>query len=147
LRFSRYTIAARASGGIRAVARTEQLLRKTFTAFLLAGEVCVAVYAFTILGLINSQAVFICYPLLISALSGPLLGERVGSRRWATIGVGFSGATIVLQPEVGVFDPAAAIPLISALMFALHGLLTRLSRAETARRPAFSGPVWQGPHS
>lgn len=68
-------IVARDSGGIRAVARTEQLPLQNVRGLLLVGEVCVAVYAFTILGLINSQAVFICYPLLVSALSGPLLGN------------------------------------------------------------------------
>jgi drug/metabolite transporter (DMT)-like permease len=33
---------------------------------------------------------------------------------------------VILQPGVGVFQPAALIPLLAALMFALYGLLTRL---------------------
>ncbi|TDE38999.1 DMT family transporter [Antarcticimicrobium sediminis] len=118
-------LAARAPGGVRRVARTEQPLLQIFRGLLLAGEVCVAIYGFTLLGLIKSQAVFICYPLLIAALSGPVLGERVGWRRWAAIGVGLIGVLIILQPGMGVFDPVAIIPLISALMFALYGLLTR----------------------
>ncbi|MDX2484826.1 MAG: DMT family transporter [Pseudodonghicola sp.] len=118
-------LAARAPGGMRRVAKTEQPLLQIFRGLLLAGEVCVAIYGFTLLGLIKSQAVFICYPLLIAALSGPVLGERVGWRRWAAIGVGLIGVLIILQPGMGVFDPAAIIPLISALMFALYGLLTR----------------------
>jgi len=118
-------IAARSPGGIRATARTTQRPLQIFRGLLLAAEVCVAVYGFTLLGLIESQAVFICYPLLVAALSGPVLGEDVGWRRWMAISVGFVGVLIILQPGVGVFDPAAIIPLISALMFALYGLLTR----------------------
>jgi drug/metabolite transporter (DMT)-like permease len=54
-----------------------------------------------------------------------VLGERVGWRRWAAIGVGFVGVLIILEPGVTVFDPAAIIPLIAAAMFAVYGLLTR----------------------
>jgi drug/metabolite transporter (DMT)-like permease len=54
-----------------------------------------------------------------------VLGEYVGWRRWAAIGVGFVGVMIILQPGFGVFQPQAIIPFIAALMFALYGLLTR----------------------
>jgi len=118
-------LAARAPGGLGRAAKTRQPLLQIFRGLLLAGEVCVAIYGFTLLGLIQSQAVFICYPLLVAALSGPVLGEQVGWRRWAAIGVGLVGVLIILQPGMGVFDPVAVIPLISALMFALYGLLTR----------------------
>ncbi|WP_425046703.1 DMT family transporter [Primorskyibacter sp. S87] len=118
-------LAARSSGGLRRAAYTRQPFLQILRGLLLAGEICVAVYGFTILGLIESQAVFICYPLLVAALSGPVLGEKVGWRRWMAIGVGCIGVLIILQPGMGVFHPAAIIPLISALMFALYGLLTR----------------------
>ena len=61
-----------------------QLLR----GLLLAGVICVAVYGFTLMGLVESHAAFACYPLLVAALSGPILGERVGWRRWSAIGSG-----------------------------------------------------------
>jgi len=134
-------VAARTPGGIRATARTRQPVLQVFRGLLLAGEVCVAVYGFTLLGLIESQAVFICYPLLIAALSGPVLGEDVGWRRWSAIGVGFVGVLVILQPGMGVFNPVAIIPLISALMFALYGLLTRyVARRDTAATSFF----WTG---
>jgi drug/metabolite transporter (DMT)-like permease len=99
------------------------------------------VAAFTILGLIESHAVFTCYPLLVAALSGPILGEKVGWRRWAAIGVGFAGILIILRPGTGVFDPAAIIPLAAATMFALYGLLTRYAaRRDTAATSFF----WTG---
>lgn len=134
-------VAARSPGGLRAAAQTSQLGLQIFRGLLLAGEVCVAVFSFTILGLIESQAVFICYPLLIAALSGPVLGEKVGWRRWAAIGVGCIGVLIILQPGAGVFNPWAVIPLISALMFAVYGLLTRYAARRDSTATSF---FWTG---
>lgn len=134
-------IARAKAGGIRAAARSEQMALQIFRGLLLAAEICVMVLAFTILGLVESLAVFTCYPLLVAALSGPILGESVGWRRWAAIGVGFVGVLIILQPGIGVFNPAAVIPLISAIMFALYALLTRyVARKDTSATSFF----WTG---
>ena len=118
-------IAKRNAGGLRAAAKTSQPVLQTIRGLLLAAEICVMIAAFTILGLVESHAVFTCYPLLVAALSGPILGESVGWRRWLAIGVGFIGVLIILQPGMNVFDPAAVIPLVAAAMFAVYGLLTR----------------------
>ncbi|QFT57915.1 EamA-like transporter family protein [Sulfitobacter sp. THAF37] len=118
-------VAARRAGGIRTAAQTTQPVVQAVRGILLASEICVMVLAFTILGLVESHAVFTCYPLLVAALSGPILGESVGWRRWAAIAVGFVGVLIILQPGMSVFDPAALIPLLAAAMFAVYGLLTR----------------------
>ncbi|MFU8776574.1 MAG: DMT family transporter [Roseovarius sp.] len=134
-------IAARKAGGLRAAATTSQPLMQGFRAVLLVAEICVMIYGFTLLGLIEVHAVFACYPLLIAALSGPVLGERVGWRRWVAIGVGFVGVLIILEPGVGVIDPKAIVPFIAALMFALYGLLTRyVARRDTAATSFF----WTG---
>ncbi len=135
------TISKRRAGGLRAAARTTQPVLQTFRALLLVTEICIIVIAFTLLGLVETHAVFACYPLLIAALSGPVLGEHVGWRRWSAIGIGFVGVLIILQPGVTVFEPAAIIPLIGALMFALYGLLTRYAaRRDTAATSFF----WTG---
>ena len=118
-------IAKRNAGGLRAAAKTSQPVLQTIRGLLLAAEICVMIAAFTVLGLVESHAVFTCYPLLVAALSGPILGESVGWRRWMAIGVGFIGVLIILQPGMNVFDPAAIIPLVAAAMFAVYGLLTR----------------------
>ncbi|MBE1285575.1 MAG: EamA family transporter [Rhodobacteraceae bacterium] len=134
-------LASRAPGGVRATVRTEQPVLQIFRGILLVAEICVAVLGFTLLGLIESQAVFICYPLLVAALSGPVLGEQVGWRRWAAIGVGLIGVLIILQPGVGVFDPAAILPFLSALMFAVYGLLTRYAARKDSTATSF---FWTG---
>ena len=83
------------------------------------------VTAFVRLGLIEAHAVFACYPLLVAALSGPVLGEKVGWRRWGAIGLGLVGVLIILEPGIKVFSPEALIPFLAAIMFAFYGLLTR----------------------
>ncbi|WP_146588265.1 DMT family transporter [Puniceibacterium confluentis] len=135
------TLAARQAGGLRNAARTDQPLVQAFRGVLLTTEILVMITAFVYLGLVESHAVFACYPLLIAALSGPVLGEHVGWRRWSAIGIGFVGVMIILQPDGGVFSPYAIIPLVAALMFALYGLLTRyVARKDTAATSFF----WTG---
>ncbi|WP_439521553.1 DMT family transporter [Marivita sp.] len=134
-------VASRRAGGLRAAAATTQPWLQGFRGLLLAAEICVMVLGFTYLGLVESHAIFACYPLLIAALSGPILGEQVGWRRWTAIGVGFIGILIILQPGFGVFSPLAIIPAISAFMFALYGLLTRYAARKDSAATSF---FWTG---
>ncbi|MBY5935365.1 DMT family transporter [Tateyamaria omphalii] len=135
------SVAARKAGGLRAAAQTRQPVVQGLRGLLLAAEICVMVTAFTVLGLVESHAVFAAYPLLVAALSGPILGERVGWKRWSAIGVGFVGVLIILRPGLGVFDPAAVIPLASAIMFAIYGLLTRYVARDDSTATSF---FWTG---
>lgn len=134
-------IARRKVGTVKAAARTSQPLIQIARGVLLAAEICVMVLAFVLLGLVESHAVFTFYPLLVAALSGPILGETVGWRRWVAIGVGCVGVLIILQPGVTVFSPAAAIPLLAAAMFALYGLLTRYASRKDSTATSF---FWTG---
>ena len=135
------TLAARSEGGLRAALSTRQPLLQTFRALVLVAEVVIMIQAFVLLGLIESHAVFAAYPLLVAALSGPVLGERVGWRRWAAIGIGFTGILIILEPGFGVFRPEAAIPLLCAFLFALYSLLTRFAARKDRASVSF---YWTG---
>ena len=130
-------VAARKAGGLRAAAATSQPGVQIFRGVLLATEICVMVLAFVLLGLVESHAVFTSYPLLIAALSGPILGEKVGWRRWTAIGVGFVGVLIILQPGFRVFQVEALVPLAAALMFALYGLMTRYAARKDSAATSF----------
>ncbi|MEL6914584.1 MAG: DMT family transporter [Pseudomonadota bacterium] len=134
-------VAGRKAGGIRAAARTSQPVLQIGRGLLLAAEICVMVLAFTVLGLVESLAIFTAYPLIVAALSGPILGERVGPYRWAAIGIGFLGVLIILQPGFAVFSPSALIAVCSALMFALYGLLTRYAARRDRTETSF---FWTG---
>ncbi|MCU0907758.1 MAG: DMT family transporter [Rhodobacteraceae bacterium] len=118
-------LAARRPGGLAATVRTRQPGIQILRGLLLAGEICLMVLAFSLLGLVETHAIFTCYPLLVAALSGPVLGERVGWRRWTAIGVGFLGVLVILQPGSGAMSLDALVAFGAALSFALYGLLTR----------------------
>lgn len=132
---------AKRQGILREAWKTEQLGLQIFRGILLAAEICVTVLAFVWLGLIESHAVFACYPLLVALLSGPVLGEQVGWKRLAAIAIGFVGILIILQPGSGVFSPAALVPLLGAAMFALYGLLTRYAARKDSAMVSF---FWTG---
>lgn len=127
-------VAARSPGGLGAVLRPRKPGLQLLRGLLLVGEIVVIIEAFVRLGLVASHAIFTAYPLLVVALSGPVLGERVGWRRWLAVAIGFCGILIILQPGYQVFSRWAALPLASAFMFALYGLLTRMAaRHDTAQ--------------
>ena len=134
-------VASRRAGGLRAAAATGQPGIQILRGLLLATEICVMVGAFVLLGLVEAHAVFACYPLLVAALSGPVLGERVGWRRWTAIGVGFVGILVILKPGFGLFSPYALVAFVSALMFALYALLTRYAARRDSAATSF---FWTG---
>ncbi len=92
---------------------------------LLALEICVAVAAFHLIGLANTHAIFAFGPLLIVALSGPLLGERVGWRRWSAIGVGFLGMMLIIRPGSQPLSYGMGVAILGMAMFAIYGIATR----------------------
>ena len=78
-----------------------------------------------VLPLAEAVAILFTSPLLVAALSHPILGERVGARRWGAITAGFAGILIILRPGTEVFQLEALFALLSALCFSLALLLTR----------------------
>ena len=126
-------MAARQTGGLARALRPNRPVLQIVRGLLLSTQICVMVLAFVLLGLVESHAVFASYPLLIAALSGVVLGERVGWRRWTAILIGALGMLVILRPGIAVFTPAALVPLLAAAMFAVYGLLTRyVSRWDSA---------------
>ncbi len=133
-------LALRRPEGFRAAIRSRRLGTHVLRATLLVTEVCLIVWGYTLIGLIESHAVFAICPLLIAALSGPVLGEKVSLMRWAAIAAGMVGVIVILRPGAGVFSLAALLPLASALMFATFSVLTRLVTRDEPTFPAFFWP-------
>ena len=119
------SMSSRRTGGIKRVAKTKSPILQIFRSVILVAEMCITILAFTLLGLAETHAIFASYPLIIAMLSGPILGEYVGWRRWLAICVGFIGILIILNPGNGIFSPYALVPLAGAILFAIYGLLTR----------------------
>jgi drug/metabolite transporter (DMT)-like permease len=84
------------------------------------------VYAVRRLSIAETYSLFLCAPLLMTALSVPLLGERVPLRRWLTIVVGLGGVLIMLRPRSnGLVSIAAVAAAASACSYALSAVTVR----------------------
>ena len=126
------------SDGIRSAARTRQPFLQIMRGLILAAEIFIMITAIALIGLVESLALFACSPLIVAALSGSILGERVGWRRWTAICAGLVGVLIILQPGFRVFSVYSLLAVTSALMFALYALLTRYAaRLDTAETSFF----------
>ena len=89
--------------------------------------------ALAFIPLTEAASISFTAPLLVTALSVPLLGEKVGWRRWAAVAVGFAGALIIIRPGSGLVHWAALLCVVSASCYALYQILTR--RAASFDRP------------
>ena len=73
-------------------------------------------------------AVIQTVPLMVTAAAALFLRERVGTRRWLAIVVGFLGTLFVIQPGAGTFDITTTLVLIAAVGMALRDITTKLVR-------------------
>ncbi|MAM12818.1 MAG: EamA family transporter [Rhizobiaceae bacterium] len=120
-------LAARAPGGFRAGAVTRHPVLQIWRSFLLVAQILISILSFTLVGLAQSQAIFMAAPLVVALLSVPLLGERVGWRRWLAIIVGLFGVLIVIDPLGEQFSLVTLVPVGCCFTFALYSLYTRLA--------------------
>lgn len=97
------------------VVRSLLLVAATFFYFTALSKIPVA----------TATAINFTGPLIIVALSIPILGETVGPRRWVAVGLGFLGALIIIQPGFGTIHAAAFLVLGCATCNALYQILTR----------------------
>lgn len=91
------------------------------------------IFALGQLSLADTYAIFLSAPLIVTALSVPLLGEHVGWRRWLAIGVGLCGVLVMLKPSGSGFITLGALAaLVSAATYAGNVVTVRmLTRTET----------------
>lgn len=109
-----------------------------FRSLVLVVEIGFFVVSVRTLSLAEIHSLMATFPLMVTALSIPILGEKVGLRRWGAVAVGFVGVLIILRPGMGVFDLGAVYGLITAALFALYNVLTRLAgRTDTSETSFF----------
>ena len=116
---------ARRRGG-RDALRTRHFWLQSLRSVLLVIEIGLFIRTITVLPLADAHAILAVTPLIVTALSVPLLGEQVGIRRWSAIAVAFVGVLIILRPGLGVVHPIALLALLCSLMFGLYQILTRI---------------------
>lgn len=124
--FSLFAIvfAARRGSVLNALISRSPLLQAV-RGLLIVAEIAVFALALRYLGVAETHVLFACFPLMVTALSMPILGERVGWRRWVAVILGFCGTVLILDPGGGVFKPEGLIALFAAFLFALYNLVTR----------------------
>ena len=124
--FSLFAIVyAKRSIGIRVAFNSLRPKLQILRGLLICAEIALFAFALRHLGLAEMHAIFACFPLIITALSVPFLGENVGWRRWMAVSLGFIGTLIIIRPDSGVFSGYAMIALTCAIMFAIYNLITR----------------------
>ena len=122
--FSAYGLKTRSLQFLRA--------RKPGLQFVRAGALFGATFfmyqAITRMPLGDAAAIQFLAPVLVTALSGLLLGEQVGPRRWAAVACGFIGVLLVARPGSGVLGWNALLPLATAVLLAIYMMMTRIIR-------------------
>lgn len=108
-----------------AMLRTKRLGTQIFRSLLLFFGTCSNFVALQYLQLAETSAIFFSVPLLVALFSVPLLGEKIGPRRWAAIFIGFVGVLIVVRPDIGLIHWAAGLALFTAIAIALYQITTR----------------------
>ena len=120
------------------------LLRVRWPLHLLRGVLAVSmmgtfIYALARMPLSTAYTVFFVAPLMITALSVPILGERVGPRRWTAIAVGLLGVLVVLRPTgEGLFSLAGLGVFAAAVGYSVSAITVRvLSRTDSTQAMVF----------
>lgn len=129
--------ALNAPGGIRRAAGSANIWLQLARGGLLAGQVVVAITAFAKVGLAATMSLFAANPLILAALSVPVLGEAVGWRRWSAIGVGFIGVLIIVRPGPGLLDSDIWLAVVASIGIAVYGVMTRLASRKDAAMVSF----------
>ena len=112
--------------GLIGALRSQQPWLQFWRALLIILENGVFVLAFTLMPLADMHAIAAASPLIVVALSVPLLGEKVGPRRWLAVGAGFLGVLLIVRPGFEAIDWRMAIALIGTLMWAVYQIMVRL---------------------
>jgi len=130
------------------------VLRAVIAILMLVGFI----YAVKQLSLADTYAIYMCAPLLITALSVPLLRERVVPGQWIAIVIGLAGVLLMLRPGARGWATVGGLAAVgSAVCYALSAItLRKLARTETTESLVFSFtlmmaigagllaiPVWQ----
>jgi drug/metabolite transporter (DMT)-like permease len=110
--------------------RPSQIRLHLFRAVLGVAMLGSFVFAVHRLSLAQTYSLFLAAPLLMTALSVPILGESVPTRRWLAIAAGLGGVLVILQPwgnkgSAGFSMVAAAAAALATLCYSLSALTVR----------------------
>ena len=105
---------------------TDKPYLQIFRPALLVCSISSLFVGLTYLPIAEATAIGFVAPLFITALSVPILREKVGIHRWSAVLVGLLGVIIIVRPSGDFWHFASIMPLLGALFFALFQIMTRL---------------------
>lgn len=111
--------------GQRHALRSKRPSLQTLRALGVLGSSIFFISGLTFLPMAEATAISFASPMIVTALSIPILGEVVGWRRWMAVAVGLIGVLIVIRPGAEAFNPAAILPVLSATSWAIALVVTR----------------------
>ena len=134
-------ILARVGSGLRSLRTRRPLVHLLRGSLMFASYTCYYL-ALATLSLPETVSYSYSAPLFMTALSVPLLGERVGIRRWAAVIIGFVGVLVIMRPEASSVSPAALLGVLAGLTYAISALLARrLGATDSPEAMAFSATL------
>jgi drug/metabolite transporter (DMT)-like permease len=138
-----FLLLARQFGGLRSLV-TRRWAWHLLRTLLASGAMFGFFFGLSKMPLIDALTLGFTAPLIMTALSVPLLGEYVGWRRWLAVVAGFAGVLMILRPGTGTFSPAAMSVLFAALCYACLAITAR-KLADTESTFSLSVYVIAGP--
>jgi drug/metabolite transporter (DMT)-like permease len=71
-------------------------------------------------------SIIFTFPFVVAIVSGPMLGEWIGWRRWSAVGFGFAGVLLIVRPGFGTMHPAALFSLAATISYGFYAVITRI---------------------
>ena len=91
---------------------------------LLSANICFF-YAISIISLAKALTLAFVAPLIVTAFSPVMLGEKVGFRRWTAVVVGFVGSLVVIRPGFVELNFASLAALGTGILYGFYLIITR----------------------
>ena len=119
--------------------RTKRLKLQIARSVLLVSSTALAFVALRWLQVDEALSILFTFPFIVAIVSGPMLGEWIGWRRWSAIGVGFGGVLLITRPGFGGgMHPAALITLAATICYGFYAVITRIvSRVDSNQTSLF----------
>ena len=105
--------------------KSKNIKMQIFRSILSVLESGFFVLSFKYLSLADAHSVGSLAPVIVVALSAVILKERVSTKTWIAIFIGFIGVLIILRPTSSIFDPKALLPLVAAFALGLYQVITK----------------------
>lgn len=112
-----------------ALLATRRLPMQLFRSALMLACTLLFFAAISVMPLADAVAISFLSPLLVVALAAPLLGERIGVRRWIAVAVGFAAAILIVRPGAGAVHWGAVLVLVMCVAYAIYLITTRMLAA------------------